>query len=219
MATDASLRAGRGRFLVLDGIDGCGKTTQAARVVSAWTRPGREPPLHVREPGGTVLGEGLRELLLGRGSQPTAAVETLLFAASRRQMLDEVVAPALAAGRDVVCERGNPSTFAYQACAGELDEGAVVALLESWCGEPAPDCVVWLDLPVETAARRRGRPLDRIEDKGVEFQRRVAEGYARWARTHPDVVRVDAGGSADEVAERLAAALSAVRAGVPGGAS
>src|SRR5262245_34284111 len=117
-------RRRRGLFVVIDGVDGCGKSTQAERLVRALaTLPGADPeraPLHLREPGSTKLGETLRGLLLGRGREMSPAVETLLFAAARRQMLDELVRPALAAGRLVVCERFHPSTFAYQAVAGGL---------------------------------------------------------------------------------------------------
>ena len=200
-------RRERGRFVVLDGIDGCGKSTQAARLVRRLERTGSPRPLHLREPGGSPLGERLRALLLSRQHEPSPAVETLLFAASRRQMLDEVVAPALARGHDVVCERSNASTFAYQAIAGGLPEDQVLELLRSWSDEPRPERVVWLDLPVALAARRRGRPGDRIEDHGEAFQERVAAGFRRWLERVPGCVRVDAEGSEDEVEARVLAAL------------
>jgi dTMP kinase len=197
----------RGRFVVLDGIDGCGKSTQARRLVRRLARPGRPQPLHLREPGGSDLGERLRELLLSREHAPSAAVETLLFAAARRQMLDEVVAPALARGQDVVCERSNASTFAYQGIGGGLPEDQVLALLRAWSDEPRPDRVVWLDLPVTLAARRRGRPGDRIEDHGTAFQERVAAGFRRWLERVPGGVRVDADGSEEQVEARVLEAL------------
>src|SRR5262245_41964532 len=102
----------RGRFVVLDGIDGCGKTTQAARLAEALRRDSTgassHETLHLREPGSTRLGEALRELLLERGLSPSPAVEALLFAAARRQMLDELVEPALSRGAHVVVERFHP---------------------------------------------------------------------------------------------------------------
>jgi len=206
--TDEGESAGRGLFVVVDGIDGCGKSTQAARLADAL---GVEPELRLREPGSTALGEGLRELLLSRELEIPPAVETLLFAAARRQLLEERVAPALAAGRTVVCERFNPSTYAYQAVAGELDEGEVLDLLDGWAGAPAPDLVVLLDLPVELAAARRGAAGDRIEDKGAAFQARVAEGYRRWAERDPRAVLVDASGEADEVHAALLREVERVR--------
>ena len=198
-----------GLFLVVDGVDGCGKTTQAARLADAL---GVEPALRLREPGSTALGEGLRALLLARELRIEPAVETLLFAAARRQMLDELVAPALAAGKTVVCERFHPSTYAYQAVAGELDEDAVLALLQEWAGAPAPDRLLLLDVDVAEAARRRGAATDRIEDKGLAFQRRVAEGYRRYAAREPRAVLIDGGGTPDEVHERILREVARVHA-------
>jgi len=189
-----------GLFLVVDGVDGCGKTTQARRLADALGVP---EELRLREPGSTAVGERLRELLLSREHHIEPAVETLLFAAARRQMLDELVAPALAAGRTVVCERFHPSTYAYQAVAGELEEEAVLGLLHGWAGDPVPDLLFLLDVDVEEAARRRGAASDRIEAKGVEFQRRVAEGYRRYAERDPAARLIDGSGSEDEVHERL----------------
>jgi len=214
----------RGRFVVLDGIDGCGKSTQAARLAEALRRgkPGAAPgaeTLHLREPGSTKLGEALRGLVLERGGDLSPAVEALLFATARRQMLDEVVEPALARGAHVVVERFHPSTFAYQGFAGGLGEDAVVELLERFAGAPRPDRVILLEIEPEVAARRlasaRDRRGDRIEDKGLEFQRRVAEGFRRYARRFEatgHVAVVDASLPEAEVHERvLAEVLRAVR--------
>jgi len=190
----------RGRFLVLDGIDGCGKSTQAERLVQGLLARGSGPVRHLREPGSTALGEGLRELLLAREQPIFARAETLLFAAARAQMLEELVEPALARGEHVVCERFHPSTFAYQAVAGGLPEDEVLALLRGWTGAPAPDLVLWLDLPLEQALQRRRPGGDRIERRDLEYQRAVARGYARYAERDPSVLRVDAQGSAESVA-------------------
>jgi dTMP kinase len=196
----------RGRFIVLDGIDGCGKSTQARQLAEALRRGGRET-LHLREPGSTKLGEALRGLLLERGGEISPAVEALLFATARRQMLDEVVEPALARGAHVVVERFHPSTFAYQGVAGGLGEEAVVELLDRFAGSPRPDRVILLELSPEIAAKRvSGRGKDRIEDKGLEFQRRVAEGFRRYARRYAESVSVvDAGLPEGEVHERVLA--------------
>ena len=268
-APSTPMSPARGRFFVLDGVDGCGKSTQARRLVEALasTRGGEQPPpakqvreppspvssatvtpgtvptapspsspsavsstpanspssqsldsahavphssanpplhlltpLHLREPGSTALGEKLRTLLLSRGPHITPRVETLLFAAARAQMLAELVEPALVAGRHVVCERFHPSTFAYQAVAGGLPEREVLDLLEHWAGTPSPDLVILLTLPPEIAARRRGRNTDRIEDKGLEFQRRVALGYMRYAELARNCVTIDGARDEDAVA-------------------
>jgi dTMP kinase len=200
----------RGRFIVLDGVDGCGKSTQAAELARALENERARRVLHVREPGSTALGEALRGLLLERGSELSPAVEALLLVAARRQLLDERVGPALARGEDVVCERFHPSTYAYQAVAGGLPEEQVLALLTTWAGDPAPDLVVLLDLPPERAAARRGAPTDRIEDRGPAFQARVAEGYRRYAARTRRVAVVAADGERAQVAARVLAEVRRV---------
>lgn len=195
--------SGAAPFLVLDGVDGCGKSSQAALLVAALEARGLEVE-HLREPGGTPEGEALRTLLLDRSSVLSPGVEALLFCAARRQLLERRVAPALAAGRAVVCERFHPSTFAYQAAAGGLPEDALLELLHGWAGEPSPSLVLLLDLEVEEAARRRGGDRDRIEDKGLAFQHKVAAGMRRYAELTPGLtVRVDATGRQEEVAARI----------------
>ncbi len=204
------MSAGRGLFIVLDGVDGCGKSTQARRLVEALGEAGGVEPVHVREPGSTPAGERIRTVLLSREHDLDPGVEALLLAAARRQMLRERVAPALAQGRDVVCERFHPSTFAYQGVAGELGGRKVLELLVGWANEPAPDVVIVIATSPETAARRSSGPRDRIEDKGVGFQRRVFDGYDRYAERMPQTVVVDGEGSPDEVAASI---LKEVRRG------
>jgi dTMP kinase len=194
----------RGRFIVLDGIDGCGKSTQAARLVEALGRRAERAPLHVREPGSTPVGEGLRALLLAPEHDLDPGTETLMLAAARRALLRQRVAPALAEGRDVVCERFHPSTFAYQAEAGGLDGGAVLELLRGWAGEPEPDLVILLEVPPAQAARRRGPAGDRIEAKGLAFQESVAQGYRRYAERVPSTVVIDGARGVEDVAADIA---------------
>jgi dTMP kinase len=198
-------------FVVLDGIDGCGKTTQASRLAKALAAETGAETLHLREPGSTRLGETLREILLDPGLALSPAVEALLFTAARRQMLDEIVAPALARGAQIVVERFHASTFAYQGFAGGFGEEEVLELLERFAGSPRPDLVLILDLPAEIAAGRRSRenertpkaPSDRIEGKGLAFQRKVAEGFRKYAHLEPNVVLVDAARPEDEVAQAI----------------
>ncbi|MBM3988277.1 MAG: dTMP kinase [Planctomycetes bacterium] len=198
---------GGARFLVLDGIDGCGKSTQARMLAEALTHSRGVPALHLREPGGTKVGERIRELLLSREHELDAGVELLLFAAARRQTLRELVRPALAAGRDVVCERFHASTFAYQAIASGLPEDHVLSVLLRWADDPRPDTLILLDIDPDEAARRRAGFEDRIEAKGLEFQRRVAEGYRRFARLQPDTIVIDGSARADEVARAVRVAV------------
>lgn len=197
---------------MLDGIDGCGKSTQARRLVEHLRLRDGPQPLHLREPGSTPAGEALRALLLDPEVPLDAGAETLLFVAARRAMLEQCVSPALAAGRDVVCERFHASTFAYQSAAGGLDGEAVLELMERWAGEPVPDVVLWLDLELgEAQARSSARGTsDRFEARGPAFQASVAEGFARYAERFEHVRRVDAGGDEGTVAERIQRAVQRV---------
>jgi len=192
----------RGRFYVLDGVDGCGKSTQAARLVTALGAGARLPPLHLREPGSTAAGERIRALLLDPEPALAPAAQVLLFAAARAQMLAELVAPALAAGRHVVCERFHASTVAYQGAALGVGEERVLALLVEWAGEPAPDLTLILDLDPDEARARRGT-RDRFEAERPDFHRRVAEAYRRFSARSERAVLVDARGSMDELAARI----------------
>jgi len=192
----------RGRFLVLDGIDGCGKSTQARLLVEALSGAG-PTPLHLREPGSTPAGEQIRSLLLDPDTPLAAATEALLFCAARRQMLDTLVTPALQDGRTVVCERFHPATFAYQAVGGGLDQEELLALLHGWSGEPVPDRILLLDLDPAAAAERTGAEPDRFESRGLEFQRRVREGFLRYAELDQCVVVIDASGETGDVAARI----------------
>ena len=198
---------GSGRFLILDGIDGCGKSTQAEWLMRALGESalaeGRPGPVHLREPGSTALGERLRELLLDGEADIGPASEVLLFAAARRQLLTESVRPALQEGRDVVCERFHPATLAYQAHAGELDFDEVLGLLTEWAGDPEPDLCIVLEVDPGRAAGRRGAEEDRFEARGLEYQRRVAEGFQLCVQKIDWVVSVDGEGEIEEVARRV----------------
>ncbi|HET6203808.1 MAG TPA: dTMP kinase [Planctomycetota bacterium] len=192
----------RGVFLVLDGPDGAGKTTQVRRLARRMRRGGRRV-LVVREPGGTPLGEALRRLLLRRTVPLGAKAQALLFAAARAELLDRVVAPALRRGRIVLSDRGGPSTFAYQGIAGGLGRGRVLALARAFHARPRPDLVVLLDVAPGTARKRR-RGRDRFERKGVSFARAVRRGFRAFARrSRGRVVLLDGRGPRREVEEAV----------------
>ncbi len=192
----------RGRMVVLDGVDGCGKSTQAGLLAKRLGASGAEV-LHVREPGTTRVGEALRALLLDPGATMGAEVEALLFAASRRQLLDEIIGPALERGAHVVCERFHASTFAYQGIAGEVGGAAVLGLLQAWAGEPAPDLELILELDPDRAAGRQGAEPDRIEAKGLAFQQRVAGGYRDYVSRRGQARLIDGSGDIEAVAARV----------------
>jgi dTMP kinase len=207
-------------FVVLDGVDGSGKSTQAARLHAALgaeaLREGRPAPVLLREPGTTPVGERIRALLLDPALAIGAHAEALLFAAARRESLERVVAPALDAGRDVVCDRFHPSTFAYQGVAGAVGEDEVLALLSTWAGAPAPDLELVLDVDPRAAAGRRGRAADRIELKGLAFQEAVARGYRRYVERTPRAVLVDGAQSIDAVGAAVLRHVAAARARTQG---
>jgi len=178
----------RGRLVVLEGIDGCGKSTQL-QALAAWLpdsgllEPGAQVRL-TREPGGTALGQALRELLLHPpgGAAPETSAELLLYAADRAQHVQQVIEPALAAGHWVLSDRFSGSTAAYQGYGRGLPLATIGQLEQIATGGLQPDLTLWLDLPLAEACRRRGhRPADRIEAAGDAFLARVHQGFARLA--------------------------------------
>ena len=200
-------------FVVLDGIDGCGKTTQAARLVEGLAElrgAGAPGPLHLREPGSTVAGERIRALVLDPEVELGGGSLALLFAAARRETLERLVVPALAEGRDVVIERFHASTFAYQG-GGAVSDEDLLALLHGWAGSPKPTIEVVLDIdPEDSFARamaRDGGGSDRFESQGLEFQQSVAAGMRRYVERAPLAVGIDGRGDEDQVAARVLAAV------------
>ena len=197
--------SGPGRFVVLEGIDGSGKSTQARRLADALRARG-ETVVATREPGGTALGEQLRAVLLGSAPGAVADVaEVYLFAAARAQLVTEVVRPALMRGDWVVCDRFLESSLVYQGIARGLGIDAVARANELAVARCVPDLVVVVDMPFEAAAVRRGR-ADRIEAEDGEFHRRVAAGYRELAARWPERVRaVPGGGTPADVHARVMA--------------
>lgn len=192
--------AGAGLFVAFEGVEGSGKTTQA-RLLAEWLERHRIPYVAVREPGGTPLGEKLRQLLLHEGEVP-AVVELMLLLAARAQLVERVIRPGLAAGRVVVVDRYELSTLAYQAYGRGLPVAEVRRLNEYATGGLRPDLTLLLDVPPEEGIARRertGRQADRIEGAGAEFHRRVAEAYSLLAEMVSDVELVDG----TEPAERI----------------
>jgi dTMP kinase len=170
-----------GVFLVLEGPDGGGKTTQAARL-GDWLRGRGFDVLACREPGGTALGNRLRALVTERDAVSIAIrAEMLLFMASRAQMIDEVIRPALEAGRVVVCDRFLLSTLVYQGLAGGVEPAEIAAVGRIATGGLLPDLTIVLDVDPETARVRVGPARDRIEDRPADYHERVRHGYREVA--------------------------------------
>lgn len=180
-------------FITVEGIDGCGKTTQAALMVDALKRAGYAV-LALREPGGVALSEKIRALLLDPAyTEMSDTCELLLYEAARAQLVHERIAPALAAGTVVVCDRFFDSTTCYQAFGGGLDRAVVGRANELAVGACRPRLTLVFDIePVDAAARaaaRDGSP-DRMEAKGLAYQERVAAGFRALAAEEPDRVKL-----------------------------
>jgi dTMP kinase len=185
--------AKRGLFLTFEGTEGSGKTTQA-EMLGEWLAP--HEPVVIREPGGTELGEQIRDVLLYKGLAIDPEAEMYLFMASRRQLIAEVIAPALAAGQIVVADRYHDSTLAYQ--------GGGRGLATTWPATfPRPDLTFLFVGDVETGLSRHehaGKSKDRIEQETLDFHRKVAREYIRLAAEDPNrFVQLDPGGSRDKI--------------------
>jgi len=196
-----------GRFIVLEGAEAVGKSTQAARLAKDMGA------VLTREPGGTAVGEALRRMLLDPVvASPGLRAEALLMLAARAQHVEEVIGPALRSGRDVVCDRFSGSTLAYQGYGRGLDLGEL-AWLDRWAtGGLAPDLVLLLDVPVDMARARRPGPgrSDRIEGEDEAFFDLVRAGFRQLAAGDPLHWRlVDASGTVEEVAEAVRDAVAA----------
>ncbi|MEB3320189.1 MAG: dTMP kinase [Cyanobium sp.] len=202
-----------GCFVVLEGIDGCGKTTQL-RALAEWLPASGLLPtgtqlVVTREPGGTPLGLALRQLLLHPpgDAAPMSTAELLLYAADRAQHVEQMIRPALAAGHWVLCDRFSGSTAAYQGYGRGLSLALIDQLEQVATGGLQPDLTLWLDLPLAISEQRRGaRVRDRIEASGDGFLKAVAHGFADLAEQR-GWVRVPAEGSADQVSGACRAAL------------
>lgn len=197
-------------FISFEGIDGCGKSTQARLLADALRAEGRQIAL-TREPGGSPGAEEIRRLLVeGAGERWSAETECLLFTAARRDHMERTIRPALDAGQTVITDRFADSTRVYQGAArGDL-RGLVDRLHDLAVGIE-PDLTFVIDLDPETALGRgtaRGGSEDRFESLGLGFQERLALGFRSLAAEFPDRVRlIDGRGSVDDVAARVWAAL------------
>ncbi|MGI6075276.1 MAG: dTMP kinase [Pyramidobacter sp.] len=182
-------------FITIEGIDGCGKSTQAAFIAELLREKGKKV-LWTHEPGDWSQGDALRSILLN-GDLKNPMTEILLFLADRCEHVAQTIEPALSAGTWVVCERYSDSTRAYQCWGRGLDRRKLENLL-NWCALPEPDLTLWLDLPPEEALRRRSERGggDRIESEQRDFHRRVARGFRDLAGEYGHrFVRIDAGGA------------------------
>lgn len=198
------------RFIVLEGVEGSGKSTQI-RLLDAWLSGLGVPHITTREPGGTGVGEAIRGVLLHEdGLEIPAETELLLMLAARAAFVREVVRPALEGGRTVLADRFDLSTFAYQGFGRGLELETVRAMNDFATGGLRPDLYIVLDLPAEEGTvrqAREGKTLDRIEKAGAGFLERVREGYRVLAEEEGKAQVVNARGTPEEVHARLRALL------------
>ncbi len=210
-----------GLFITFEGIEGCGKTTQLGRLATALRDAGRRV-LVTREPGGCPIADAIRAILLDRANQAMAPrAELLLYAAARAQHVEEVIAPALAAGQIVLCDRFSDATVAYQGYGRGLPPDLIAEFNAIASGPLVPDLTLLLDFPAEiglTRARHRnsgssGPDEGRFEEESLAFHCRVRDGYLAQATSQSRFRIIDALGSEDQVATRIKAAVELLMGG------
>lgn len=191
-------------FITLEGIDHSGKSTQFQMLVQHLQEQGRDF-IHAREPGGTPLGERLREIILSPESRMTVHTEAFLYASCRSELVDQVVRPALESGRSVVLDRFVDSSLAYQGFGRGLPVEFVHSINAMGTGDLRPHRTILLDLPVPIALERKADALkDRLERMDRSFHERVREGYLELAEAEPRRIKVvDAAGPTEEVHRRV----------------
>ena len=194
-------------FVTFEGLDGSGKSTQAQLLRDRFEADGVEVVL-TREPGGTPLGEEIRELLL-HGGEVAPWAEAALYAASRAQHVEQLIRPALARGATVICDRYIDSSVAYQGVARGLGGDRVFELNLAAVGGLLPDCTILLEIDVGEASARMGTaPLDRIEREGDDFRAFVAQAYRDLAAQFPErYVVVDGSAAREAIAKEIRGAL------------
>jgi len=199
-----------GRFIVLDGPDGCGKSTHS-RMLMEWLQGRGVATVGFRDPGATVIGEKIREILLSTAHEAmTTPAEVLLYMAARVQLWAEGIAPALKEGKCAVVDRWLSSTCAYQGYAGGFGVEKVIGIARDSLERVWPDLTIILDVDLRTAAQRLRRALDRMERKGDGYHSRVREGFLTLAQGRPDFVVVDATRGVEAVHKEVIQAVQKV---------
>ncbi len=201
----------RGSFITFEGIDGSGKTTQLSGIAEYLENQGKEV-LKLREPGGTLIGEQIRTILLSRGNMAMSVeTELMLFAAARAQLVREVIEPALAEGKWVLCDRFMDSTTVYQGYGRQIDLQLIGQLNSIAVGRCKPDLTLLFDLSVEAAGARlaaRSEKSDRLDLESKAFAERIRKGYLELASAEPSRFKViDAERSSADIEKQIKSIL------------
>ena len=195
----------KGLFIVMEGPDGSGKTTQINLLKEYLEEAGYEC-LITREPGGTVIGEEIRQLILNPEHKEMSPVtEMLLYAASRAQLVHEVIGPALEEGKIVISDRFVDSSIVYQGIARKLGISTVSVVNAPGIGIYRPDGIFFIDLSEAEGLRRKKeqKNLDRMEQEGIDFHHMVSEGYRKVLSGRPEVMKIDGGRSIDTIQKKI----------------
>ncbi len=207
-----------GTFITVEGPDGAGKTSVLTQLLPQLKQHFNQPVILTREPGGAKISEKIRDVILNpEFTEMDARTEALLYAASRRQHLVEVILPALARDEVVVCDRFVDSSVAYQGGGRQIGEEAVLAMNQFATGGLNPDLTLYLDVPVEVGLARirqhRQNQFDRLDQETVEFHQRVSAAYQRLLAANPErIIAIDA---TRELAEVTAECLAVLKAKLP----
>ena len=199
-----------GKFIVLDGPDGCGKSTHIELLGQRLNEQGISIS-RFRDPGDTAIGEKIREILLNpEHLSMSTETEVLLYMAARAQLWVEKIAPALRENRCVILDRWLSSTFAYQGWAGGFGMEKVIKIATDCLERVWPDLTIILDVDLKTAAQRLNRQLDRMEAKGDRYHRKVREGFLELAKQREDIIAIDATGDKDMTHKKILKHISEV---------
>ncbi len=189
----------KGYFITFEGVDGCGKTTQMKLLAEYLQNKGYEVVI-TREPGSKGLGEKIREILLHYDGDVSSDAESFLFLADRAQNVDEIVNPAVAAGKIVLCDRHTDSTIAYQGYGRGVDIKKLTLLNDIAVGGRKPDMTFVFDIDIDTSMKRVGQEKDRMESSGADFFNKVRNGYLEIGKQEPERVKIlDAAKSIEEI--------------------
>jgi dTMP kinase len=192
-----------GKFIVLDGPDGCGKSTQCA-LLAQWLKENSVEVVSLRDPGDTAIGEKIRQILLNpEHIAMSTATEVLLYMAARVQLWGEKIAPTLEQKKCVILDRWLSSTCAYQGHAGGFGINQVIKLATDSLGKPWPDMTIILDVDLETGANRLSAQPDRMEAKPCEYHQKVRDGFLKLAGQQKNFYLVDAAGDIEIVRKKV----------------